>query len=496
MLLMNKKLVVILIAAVYFYCFSCQDSDNQSKDSSRQNTLFVSIGIYTPGTQLAFGEPLRASADIAAEYCRLHPGVNIRFLQSAYVSGSQEGEWLKTQLVGGIAPDIIGQNAEVAWADVDKGWYIALDDYLQQPNPYVPGNERWIDQFDNQAMFNAKRAPDGKIYCLSIDVVETGIFYNKTLFDELGLQVPKTWAEYIALQEVLLKHGYTPMTSPTSLASDWGQDVIFDMLYFPIIEHLDVQPSEENQSGYLVHYLTAKEFIFLFQKGYFTRRDPRWRETYRLLKQWRGYWGKEIKYSDTSRFFLTKRAATVWEGSWFARRVFLDPFIDFEWGIFYLPPITAESSPYGQGVEASVIGGAAVQLHVTESAVLYDHLDTTIDFLRFFTAPENFSKVINEALLYLPNIHGVDSPKELQPIREIFSRRYCTVKLLENFDAKTKARWRRMLDLYLNDGISLDDYLQELEAIFTAYRDEQVVRQNWNFDEYEKKWQQNGLEVD
>jgi hypothetical protein len=32
--------------------------------------------------------------------------------------------------------------------------------------------------------------------------------------------------------------------------------------------------------------------------------------------------------------------------------------------------------------------------------------------------------------------------------------------------------------------------------IFTSYRDEQVVRQNWNFDEYEKKWQQNGLEVD
>ncbi|MBN1541637.1 carbohydrate ABC transporter substrate-binding protein [candidate division KSB1 bacterium] len=475
---------------------ACRSPETERPRLSRNQTLLVNLGVYTPGTQLPFGEPLRAAADLADDYCRLHPGVSIRFVQLANVSGSQEGEWLKTQLVGGMAPDIIAQNAEIAWPDVDKGWYIPLDDYLQQPNPYAAGNRRWFDLFENQALLDAKRAADGRLYCLSIDVVETGIFYNKTLFKELGLHIPETWAEYIRLLGVLQQNGYTGLTSPINLGSDWGQDVLFDMLYYPIIAHLDVEPSRENQRQYLSHYLTAKEVVFLFQKGYFTRRDSRWAEMHRLLKEWRSYWGKELKYSDTSRFFLTRRAATVWEGSWFARRLFLDPYIDFEWGIFYLPPITAESTPYGEGAEASVIGGSAVQLHVTESARLYDHLDTTIDFLQFLTAPQNFSRIIDETLLFLPNIRGVESPPELNTIRDIFTRRYCAIKWLETFDAKTKARWRRMLDLFLNDGISQQDYLAHLETIFSDYADEQIAKYKWTFDDYEKIWRKNGLQVE
>src|SRR5690606_4508940 len=37
------------------------------------------------------------------------------------------------------------------------------------------------------------------------------MFYNKTLFDELGLEEPTTWDEFIALNEQLLAEGVTPM---------------------------------------------------------------------------------------------------------------------------------------------------------------------------------------------------------------------------------------------------------------------------------------------
>ena len=40
-----------------------------------------------------------------------------------------------------------------------RGWYVALDEYLERPNPYVEGNQHWVDTFTNQALVGAKRAP-------------------------------------------------------------------------------------------------------------------------------------------------------------------------------------------------------------------------------------------------------------------------------------------------------------------------------------------------
>jgi len=476
--------------------FACSSSQKESSLSDRKNTLLINFGMYTPGTKLAFGDPLQVSQTIADEYSQLHPGINIKFVQQVIITGSQEGEWLKTQLVGGIAPDIINQNAEVAWSDVSKEWYIPLDDYLEKPNPYIKGNKRWQDSFVNQALVNAKRAPDGKLYCISIDVVETAIYYNKTLFQELNLQVPQTWAEFIELQQKLLDSGITPLPSALNLVSDWGQDILFDMLYHEIIDKMDVEPSIETKQDYLTHYLTPKEVAFLYSKGFFTRKDNRWIEMHRILKDWRKYWAKELKNTDQARLFLTKRVAMVWDGSWFSRRLLFDPYIDFEWGIFYIPKITKETSKFGIGVDASVIGGAAIQLHVTNSAKIYDHFDQVIDFLMFYTAPQNFERVLNETMMFLPNIKGIKIPKELAPIHDIFQRRYCSIKWLESFDSRYKSYWRRMLDLFLNDGISLDNYLAKLEINFKQYIDEKTKQGNWDFSEHEKKWQENGIKVE
>ena len=483
-----NRFIIFGICCLFLSCSGKQTSTK----TDRTNKLYINMGQYTPGTKLSLGEPLRACLDVAKDYTKLHPEISIQFPQQVSISGSQEGEWIKTQLVGGIAPDVIAQNAEITWQDIPKGWYIPLDEFLERPNPYIKGNTRWMDSFLNLALVNAKRAPNGKLYCLSMDIVETAIFYNKDLFKKYNLRVPKTWQEFMLLQEKLAAHNITPLASSPNLVANWGLDVIFDMLYYDIIEKLDVEESMESQSEYMTHYLTIQELAFLFQKGYFTRNDPRWVETTKLLKQWRKYWSKEMKNTDSARLFLSQRAAMVWDGSWFTRRLTLDPYIDFEWGIFYLPPITKETSKFAVGVQASVIGGSAVQLHVTNSALIYNHLEQVVDFLMFLTAPQNIEKVINEAKMMLPNVKNVNVLKELEPFNEIFKRRYCAVKWMESFDARHKSNWTRMMDLYLNDGISLEGYLIYIENNFSSYFNEKISTEKWDFSEYEKKWQENG----
>jgi hypothetical protein len=49
------------------------------------------------------------------------------------------------------------------------------------------------------------------------------------------------------------------------------------------------------------------------------------------------------------------------------RRLIHDPLVDFEWGVFYFPPITEETSPYASGVDPSVIGGSGIQYSVRKT---------------------------------------------------------------------------------------------------------------------------------
>ncbi len=458
------------------------------------NVIRVDLNLYTPGTiPQGIGEPVKVARHLADAWEKEHPGRRILF-QPTVNTGSSEGEWLKTQLMGEIAPEIISQNAEVAWQDTDKGWYVPLDGFLQRPNPYVPGNKHWIDTFVNQALVNAKRAPDGKLYCISMDIVETGIFYNKDLLREQGIdEMPTTWAGMIEMLDTLDRGGVTPLTADGNLATNWGQDIIFEMLYHDLLPDLDILPSPPDAEGYLGHYLDPPEAGFLFTKGFFTRRDPRWVEMYRLLRQWRGYMAKELKNSDPIRMFLTKRLAMYWSGSWFIRRMATDPYIDFDWGVAYIPTITRKTSPFAGGSPATVIGGAAVQLHVTNSAIKNDNLEDCVDFLMYLTAPKNIERLTSEALVFIPNIRGAKMDERLAPFSEIFKRRYCAIKWLESFDGQYKKNWRSMMDYFLEDGFGegeagLEAFLKRLEVNFARWVESHRDDAAWHFPPMEDAW--------
>lgn len=473
----------------------CEKNDGAASPEERAETandvLRVDLNIYNPGTiPSGIGEPNKVSAELADAWHATRNGPRIRY-QPLIQTGASEGEWLKTQLLGGVAPEIIHMNAEIAWPDVGKGWYVPLDPFLERPNPYVEGNKRWLDLFSNQALVNAKRAPDGQLYCIPLDIVETGIYYNKDLLAQAGITAfPETWRE---MEEVLGRFkamNLIPMTSGGNLGSDWGQDIIFEMLYHDILPELDLAPSRPDAEGYLGHYLEPREAGFLFTKGFFSTRDPRWREMNRLLLEWRGYWARELKNSDPIRLFLTGRLATLWDGSWFIRRLATDPYVDFEWGVAYIPTITQETSPYASGTPATVIGGAAIQLHVTNSAVLNDNLEDCIDYLMYLTAPQNIERLASESLVYIPNIRGAEMDPRLEPFNEIFQRRYCSIKWLESFDGEYKKYWRRMLDYYLNGGVELDEFLVMLENNFAEWVEAHRGEPGWDFGPLETAWKQ------
>ncbi len=115
-------------------------------------------------------------------------------------------------------------NVEEVWQDTQKGWYVALDKYLESPNPFVkagePGSVQWWDLFKYPIPTRGTMAPDGHMYCITLDMIETGIFYNKDVFTKLGLREPKDWVELLAIQKTLKEHGYTPMLVDKNCLAD------------------------------------------------------------------------------------------------------------------------------------------------------------------------------------------------------------------------------------------------------------------------------------
>jgi raffinose/stachyose/melibiose transport system substrate-binding protein len=463
----------------------------------RKHVIRVVPSFYMPGRRSNPGEPpLKGFREVGDAFEKLHPDTRIEFVDAPV----GQREWLVTQLTASQAPEILNVNVEDVWQDVHKGWYVPLDKFLEAPNPYVkpgaPGSREWWDLFRYQEISRSKAAPDGKMYCITLDMIETGIFYNKKLFAEHGLTPPKDWEEFIALQRKLKEAKIQPMLASVSNLADWGLDLTFHQLYRGVRDTLDVKKDAKRDVFYK-GYLDWDEIAFLNRKGFFTEQDPRWRECFRLLKEWREFMPRDLGATDNQREFIQGKAAMVWDSSIFVQRLLRDPRRNFDWGMFYLPPMTKATSKYGIGTPQCIIGEAATQFVVTNSAIddtqnaeTSVKLQRCVQFLQFATTPENCDRVVNEIIALMPNVKGVKDKPELAPFVENLSRPYTTTKWVYTFDLRFFEVLSRMLYLYLMDGASEDEFMDWMEKNVKTATDNVVRRKRIDLTPHEKAWQE------
>ena len=139
---------------------------------------------------------------VAAEFEELHPNVNVEitFL---------ENEAFKSQLVtvmqAGDPPDLFQTwGGGVLWNYADAG-------LLRNIAPELEGE--WYDSFAMPAAVEIM-GKDGEYYAVPWDWGAVGIFYNKALFAEAGLDPdapPATWAEFLDAVQALKDAGITPI---------------------------------------------------------------------------------------------------------------------------------------------------------------------------------------------------------------------------------------------------------------------------------------------
>lgn len=130
--------------------------------------------------------------------------------QVELVAVPDAGTVLKTRIANGEAPDVINiypQNADFQmWAQ--DGQFLDLT------------QEEFMTRLKSGSA--EQYAVDDKLYSLPLTTNAWGFFYNEDMFNELGLEVPETFAEFETLVADIQAAGYVPFAGSFSTADSWS----------------------------------------------------------------------------------------------------------------------------------------------------------------------------------------------------------------------------------------------------------------------------------
>jgi raffinose/stachyose/melibiose transport system substrate-binding protein len=131
--------------------------------------------------------------DVTTQYKELYPnGV----IQWDITLGATFFDKLNAQLASNSAPDVFFyQRPEV----IDGNFLADLSD------------EPWVANMSEIAKKSSLHTRDGKVFALPMGSGASGVWYNKDLFDNLGLQAPKTIQEWFDVNQKIKESGVTPI---------------------------------------------------------------------------------------------------------------------------------------------------------------------------------------------------------------------------------------------------------------------------------------------
>ncbi len=421
---------------------------------------------YDPANAPETAELMR---QIAAEYEALHPDVTIKLVDSLPATQDLE-TFLAARMAAGQSPDIMWQQFSTRNLR-GSSWWVPLNPYFDRPNPYIaegtPGHEKWSDSLPGFVLAQT-RAADGNWYQASLDWVETGLFYNKTMLDEAGIDPESwtSWGDFVGdMQSLRETTGVDPLgmfMKQQGWSNWWWADDIF----------LTVAWADQAESFYMGKYndaerpwrqLAAEEIAKAILDEKLVATDARMDDYLRMSKEFVSLF--PIDYAgipsadELDPLFFGEQVATVWTGTW-KSKLYANS-VPFEYGVTYLPPITAADTPHAQGTAYRVGGpSSAGQYGIAQSAAENGKLDLAVDFLMFLSAPQNFGRLAASYAGFIPMVAGAETGEVMGGFQEI-------AELPERLFTDPDGR------LTLEAG---DAWSQAMQAYFLGEADEEATK--------------------
>lgn len=420
-------------------------SEQRSRRLPRFALLALAVAVLSMGTafgetlemfsMLNQGEPMQAVIETIAEDFEAETGhtVNISW------SGREVLNRLRPRLLTGNAPDLVHASvSEMSGALLaNERLLLPINDLLQGPGP--EGQDALIDILSEESLRLFER--DGDLFFVPMMRITSGLFYNKSIFDEYDLAPPETWEELMLVADTLKANGVAPFMQDNvgiymaywyywSVVRDMGPEALFEAAN-------DCSGATWDEPG----YLTAAERLYQLSpagQGYFQD----------------GYRGSTWPAAQTS--WAQGNGAMILVGSWIVNE--LTPLAVESWDPGYFPvPRVDDDVPMSMESYANGFG-------IPEGA---DNAELAKDFLRF-ALREEYQQMVASDARNIPARTGVAYPVGLTDVRPYLEDAEAFHTVYDNTQA-LNPEWFSTIytplstELLLGD-MTPDDFIEEIKA--------------------------------
>lgn len=223
-----------------------------------------------------------------------------------------------------------------------------LNDFLEQ-------DEFWEEAFDQEDF--GEVTFQGNVYGIPTTKCITVVYYNKALFDQYQVSVPKTYQEFLETCAVFQKAGIVPLYM-NSIPWNAGQlflAILNSVCGKELIQYKNLEEIPWTGESFLK---AAQMFQELYQEGY-------------VPEDFLGTEGESMSSGDT---------AMQLSGNWFAL------WKDEEYGVFLLPAVNEEN-------DAIAVGGGDRCFAISEKC---KNPEAAFGFLKLFSSEKYQSRVLYE----------------------------------------------------------------------------------------------------
>lgn len=280
----------------------------------------------------------------------------------------------------------------------------------------------------------------GKNYIVPYKKMVGGMWYNKTLFEEKGLEIPATYDEFVATLDTLKADGVTPISM--GVKDGWPQLVFASCILSAdlLVDNPDWGLQRNNGET----TFSSDEFVASMNKYA------------NLVTNYANEDLASVSYAQMLELFFNGDAAMVPMGSWLLGEIErVNP--DFEVGFFPIP-----GDENGKAVPVWVNEGLAISAETK-------HKEEALKFVEFFmTDKEWYGEFLKTEMLFPTT--SEDVPYEMSPLRkEIGSRMTSYVEVEHWYDMTGDAALLPGLQTYFNKmtvNIALGGDVKEEVGLF------------------------------
>ncbi|MGL1891196.1 MAG: ABC transporter substrate-binding protein [Spirochaetaceae bacterium] len=343
-----KKLGLLLAAMALMATSLFAGGQNETADAGVPEVEKITITFGYAG-----GDPLvkQMTADRVMKFMEENPQYNV--IQMPSGSGAYL-EFLKTKDAVGEFPDMIDSRDTAVWVRANK-----------------------IAELPASVKSLVKEAPalDGKYYVAPISIAPAagGIYYNKQLFDELGLKEPKTYDDFLNICETIKDSG----TAPIVVGGKDGWHMGFSWGHFWVNN-----VASKNPNWTADRYRGKVSFSDPDMKASFTEYADLWKKGY-IEKGFLSTGDNQI-----ASFLITGKAAMFISGTWMIQQVIdADPEFDLGWA-----PI-----PDNDGTLKLMFGPKLAGWALSKEASMDPaKVKAFEEFNKFWFAPENYTEYLQK----------------------------------------------------------------------------------------------------